>query len=69
MRPLDEAIIRSELGSRPPAIWYTWSPLWTLSEKEKAETNKLNAEADKTYVETGLIAEPALSRAFSNLMI
>ena len=31
MSVLDEVIIRSALGSRPPEIYYEWNILWQLS--------------------------------------
>ena len=34
---MDEALIRSALGSRPADVYYDWAPLWGMSEKEKAD--------------------------------
>jgi phage-related protein (TIGR01555 family) len=37
MAILDECVIRSALGSRPPEIWYKWASLWQVSDKERSE--------------------------------
>ena len=50
---LDEVTIRSALGSRPKDIYYTWSPLEQMSEKEKAEIFKSKVEAARQIVGTG----------------
>lgn len=41
---LDEVVIRSALGNRPPSIYYEWAPLWGLTEKEQAEVFKMKAD-------------------------
>lgn len=69
LRLLDEAIIRSALGTRDPAIWYTWRPLWQPSEKEQAEVDKLEAEAVEIYARTGLVPEQALAVMTQNRLI
>lgn len=71
MHRLDEVIIRSALGSRPPEIYYEWAPLWGLSEKEKAEVFKAKADAARALVGTGgaspsLMPIEALSEALVN---
>src|SRR5690606_4923364 len=38
---LDECLIRSALGSRPPEVWYDWRSLWQVSDREKAEIGKI----------------------------
>lgn len=50
MHRLDECLIRSALGSRDPSIYYTWAPLWGLSEIEKANVLKTKADAARTIV-------------------
>lgn len=66
LNPLDEAIIRTALGSRPPAIYYDFNPLWQMTDKEKAEISKLKAEVATMYVNTGLIPDPVLQHAVAN---
>jgi phage-related protein (TIGR01555 family) len=69
LSPLDECLIRSALGSRPPEVHYSWNPLWQLSEKEKAEIGKAKAETTKAIKETGLIPLVALATAERNRLV
>lgn len=69
LAPLDEMLIRSALGSRPPSIWYAWRPLWQPTMKEQADTNKTNAEADMIYSNSALIPQDALAAAVQTRMI
>ncbi|QQM29305.1 DUF1073 domain-containing protein [Martelella lutilitoris] len=66
---LDECLIRSALGSRPPEVWYTWSPLWQLSDKEKAEIAKAKAETAEIIGRTGWLTSTELRKVASNQMI
>lgn len=48
MSILDECLIRSALGDRPAELHYNWRPLWTPSEKERAEVaDKLTTSAER----------------------
>ena len=69
LAPLDEMLIRSALGDRDPAIWYSWNPLWSPSEKERAEIDKLEAEAVQIYANTGLVPADALAEMTQNRLI
>ena len=74
MHRLDEVIIRSALGKRDEAIYSRWAPLYTLSEKEKAETFKMKADAARTIAGTGgmspaLMPIEALSDALVNELV
>lgn len=69
LQPLDEMIIRSALGSRPPEIWYRWTPLWQPTSKDLAEIDKAQAEAVKIYADTGLIPVDALAEMTQNRLI
>jgi uncharacterized protein len=43
-------------GGKEPDGWsYTYKRLWQLTEKEQAETDKLNMETDKGYMESGVL--------------
>lgn len=71
---LDEALIRSATGGRDEGIYYTWSPLWQMSDKEKAEIFKTKADAARVLAGNGGTAEPllpidALSDALVNTFI
>lgn len=66
---LDEILIRSALGSRPDHVWYDWVSLHQMTEKEKAEIDKIEAETAASYSLSGLIPAPALSKAVQSRMI
>jgi phage-related protein (TIGR01555 family) len=66
---LDEAIIRSALGTRPPEVHYLWAPLWQIPEKERAEIAESKAKTTKLYAETGLLPDPALGKALLNQLV
>lgn len=63
MTKLDEVIIRSALGSRDPNIYYIWSPLWSMTDKEIAEIFKTKVEAAAALANAGLVPIEALSDA------
>jgi phage-related protein (TIGR01555 family) len=66
---MDEAIIRSALGSRPPEVHYIWSSLWLISDKERADIGKINAETIKSLNDTGLFPPEALANAGANMLV
>lgn len=66
---LDEVLIRSALGNRPPDLWYDWNSLWQLDDTQKAALNKTKAETYKVDVDTGLIDPAVLSEARMNQLI
>lgn len=68
MDNLDESIIRSALGSRPPEIFYSWNSLWQTSDTEKGALRKQAADTIKVVSDTGLIPEEALARSAVNLL-
>ncbi|MBO0141494.1 DUF1073 domain-containing protein [Agrobacterium sp. Ap1] len=63
----DECAIRSATGSRDPAIYYEWSPLYSQTEKERAEVFKLYADGARQLVGSGtgqeIIVRDAVSKA------
>lgn len=69
LAPLDDIILWSALGERPPEVWYDWKPLWQPSEKERAETQKLRAETYQIELMTGAIDEAALTKSYLNAAI
>lgn len=69
MRRLDELLLRHALGTVPKTWSYSWNSIWTMSPKEAAETNKLHAEADQAYANSGLIPTAALEKAIIARMI
>lgn len=66
---LDECLIRSALGSRPPEIFYTWAPLEQMSEKEQAEIGKMNAETAEILGRTGIFKAEELRTVVGNQFI
>ncbi|TQI72920.1 hypothetical protein FHT98_0640 [Bosea sp. AK1] len=66
---LDEILIRSALGKRPPAVHYTWAPLWQMTEVEKSEVALKKAQAVKAIADTGLIPDPAFARGVQNMFV
>jgi phage-related protein (TIGR01555 family) len=69
MYRLDEALIRSALGSRPDEIYYTWTPLEQMSEKDQSTIGLQNAQAAEILTRTGLFDVDELRPAVANQMI
>lgn len=60
-----EVLCRSAFGKKPEEFGFDFDPLWQMSDKEKAEVEKLRSDRDKTYWDIGsasggLIAETLL---------
>ncbi len=72
MQILDECLIRSATGSRDPAIYYAWSPLEQMSEKERADIFKTVSEAARTLAGSNtspaIVPVEALSDALVNVL-
>lgn len=66
---LDECLIRSALGSRPPEIHYIWNSLWQPTATERATIGKTVADTIKVIKDTGLFPEAALSRAAETALV
>jgi phage-related protein (TIGR01555 family) len=66
---LDEGLIRSALGSRPDEIFYSWSPLKQMTEKELAEIGKMNADTANVLVTTGLFTPEELRTVVTNQLV
>jgi uncharacterized protein len=69
LAPLDAMLVRSALGKSDDGIWAEWVPLFQLSESEKAEIDKKEAETVDIYARTGLIPTDALAKATQNRML
>ncbi|WP_145150875.1 anti-CBASS protein Acb1 family protein [Pseudomonas oryzihabitans] len=69
MSVLDECLIRSALGSRPPEIHYVWNSLWQPTATERATIGKTVADTIKVIKDTALFPEVALSRAAENALV
>lgn len=68
MYRLDECLIRSGLGNRPEEIYYRWGSLWQISDKERADIGKVQADMIKVLRDTGLYPDEALSEASVNML-
>lgn len=66
---LDDWIIRSALGDRDPAIWYQWRSLWQMTEKERAEIDKMQAETLDKLVGTALFDPAVIAKTAEARMI
>lgn len=69
LQRLDEALIRSALGSRPEDIHYRWAPLWQVSETELAEIGAKNATTISTLAATGLFPPEGLANSAANMLV
>lgn len=67
--PLDNLLVRSALGTYPEETWYEWNSLYQMTDKERAEIDKMEAETASTYAMSGLIPTEALAKAVQNRMI
>jgi len=68
MQILDECLIRSALGSRPPEIFYNWRSLWQTTDKERADIGKTTAESIKIIAETRLVPDTVMSTVAVNML-
>jgi phage-related protein (TIGR01555 family) len=73
LQRLDEVILRSALGSRPPEIFFEWAPLWSMTEQEKAEVLDKKASAARRLVgssqDTPIVNALAMSEAIVNTLV
>lgn len=65
----DEALIRSALGDRPDEIFYNWTPLEQLNEKDQAEIGLKKAQAAEVITRTGLFDQEELRKVVANQFI
>jgi phage-related protein (TIGR01555 family) len=63
---IDEVLIRSALGDRPDDVWYRFNSLSQLSPKDAADIESKRATTVKTYADSGLIENEALSAMAKN---
>lgn len=62
MHTMDELLIRSALGIRPPDIYYEWNPLWQTSAVENATIEKTLADALTARINTGIFDDAVLAK-------
>lgn len=68
MKILDECLIHSALGSRPPEIYYTWASLWMTTDRERMDIGKVISSIIKEMNDTGLYPPEAVAKAGANMM-
>lgn len=68
MAVLDECLIRSALGSRPPEVHYRWASLWQSTDKERADIGKVQADTIAALKTTGLFPDEPLAEAAVNAL-
>lgn len=66
---LDEILIRSALGTRPPEVYWQFAPLRPVDEVQASEIEKREAETVQVYSQSGLIPNAALAKAAQNRMV
>lgn len=66
---LDEILIRSALGTRPPEITWCFAPLRPVDEAQASEIEKREAETVTQYAGSNLIPSVALAKAVQNRMV
>ncbi|MFB2595441.1 DUF1073 domain-containing protein [Paracoccus sp. p4-l81] len=66
---LDECLIRSALGARPPEIYYDWRPIREATAKERAEVGAQTAGIISTLAGAQLFPVETLQQAAANAMI
>ncbi len=69
LRPLDEILRMSAIGTDDPEIWYTWSPLYQMSETELSANDKTDADTLEVLQRTALIPSDVLATLAHNRMI
>ncbi len=69
MNILDECLIRSATGTRDEDLHYIWASLWQLTDKERADIGKINAETITTINNTGLYPQEAVANAGANMLV
>lgn len=66
---VDEVLIPSALGTKPSDVYYSFAPLQEENEKDGADIETKIAETIKTYADTGLLPDSALSKIAKNRII
>lgn len=66
---LDETLVRSTLGSRPPEIHYEWRSLWQMDDVQRASVSLSKAQAYKIDVDAGGINPEVLAKARLNQLV
>ncbi len=68
LQVLDECLIRSALGARPPEVFYNWRSLWQTTDTERATIGKTTADTIKTIADTKLIPDDVMAVVAVNML-
>ena len=68
LQVLDECLIRSALGSRPPEVFYSWRSLWQTTDSERATIGKTTADTIKIIADTRLVPDTVMSTVAVNML-
>lgn len=66
---LDECLIRSALGTRPPDVHYTWGSLWQISDKDRMEIGDKITSILERLNGSGLYPQEAVAEAGVNALV
>ena len=69
MAVLDECLIRSALGNRPPEVHYEWRSLWQSTPEQKATTGKTVADTIVALNNTKLWPVDVLTQAATTMLV
>lgn len=62
LRSLDEVMVRSALGRWPADYNYVWNPMQQPDLVEIANANKVDAERDQIYLDSGIVTKSQIQR-------
>jgi phage-related protein (TIGR01555 family) len=69
MERLDEALIRSALGSRPDSVDYSWAPLWQMTAAQSAAIDLQIAQTAQIYAALGVLPPSAMRKGITARLI
>lgn len=69
MAVLDECLIRSALGTRPPEVFYDWRSIHEPTDRERADVGQVTASIIATLKGADLFPVETLGQAAANAMI
>jgi hypothetical protein len=68
MEILNECLIRSALGDRPPELHWTWRPLFQVSAKERADMGKVLVDSAKVLYDMDILPQEAIAATIVNML-
>jgi len=68
MEILNECLIRSAIGNRPPEVHWTWRPLFQTTAKERADLGKVLVDSVKILFDMDILPQEALADTIVNTL-